>query len=358
MKSIEELALGTADVAVITPKIIAKTIEEVARGERVFAQFFRENRDLIGTGKPHEIVFPKKGTGISVSWGVTPGSTISASSFSYSATTIRVQKGGIRLHFTREALEAAQRDVIRDHIYEAGLEWAESLDDLARTVMLDIKVGTLAFSGDSDATSATVPAANSPILEIVSHNGNTISGVDYYDGVVYFADSAPASTVVYTYADRPNDNNMVVEVANAQTISVWDVLQARTKLIAQNRKPDILIMNDADLPGLLYDTKLKFLDASAYGSREAILNGEIGKIFGLRVVTSTRAPEGAAIVIDSSRLGYDVIRRELEGHREEKYEYDSVWYHFWSERNFGVTDDLAVALVVGGKTGDYAATIA
>ncbi len=150
---------------------------------------------------------------------------------------------------------------------------------------------------------------------------------------------------------------MTVEVAYQQTISVWDVLQGRNKIIGKNRHPNILIMNDSDLPGLLYDSKLKFLDVSAYGSREAILNGEIGKIFGLRVVTTTRAPEGAAVILDTSRLGYDVHKRDLRGYREDKYEYDSVWYHFWAERGFGVTDDLCVSLVVGGKTGDYAATI-
>jgi len=72
MKSIEELALGTVDVAAITPKVISKAIQEIARGERVFAQFFRENRDLMGPGKPHEISFPKKKTGISVTWDVSP----------------------------------------------------------------------------------------------------------------------------------------------------------------------------------------------------------------------------------------------------------------------------------------------
>jgi len=357
MKSIQELGLGTADVAAITPKAISAAIREVARGSNVFAQLFRENRDLVGPGKPLEISFPKKGTGIHVTWGVSPGGTVTASSYAYDATTIRVAKAGVRIEFFNEALESAQRDVIKDHIYDAGLEWATQIDAVAQTVLLDLKVGGDTFAAADGKTSETCPTDWAPILSISSVTGNTVDRVDYYDGIVYFKDSTPSSTYSFVYAYKPNSNTMTVEVKSAQTISAWDILQARAKIIAQNRHPDIAILNDSDLPGLLYDQSLKFLDKSAYGSSEAILNGEIGKIFGLKIITTTRAPEGAAIVVDSSRLGYDVHKRELEGFREDKYEYDSVWYHFWGERNFGVTDDLAVALVVGGKSGTYKGTV-
>jgi hypothetical protein len=249
------------------------------------------------------------------------------------------------------------RDVIKDHIYDAGIEWAEQLDSVAKTVMLDIKVGSCTFTAAAGKLSETVPSGQAPILEIVSVSGNTLDRVDYYDGELYFADTVPSSTVIFTYADLPNRNTMTVSVRNAQTLSAWDMLAARTKIIAQNRKPTVFIMNDVDLPGLLYDPKIKFLDVSAYGGREPLLNAEIGKIFGLRIVTTTRAPEGAGICIDPSRLGYDVHKRDLRGYREDKYEYDSVWYHFWAERHFGVTDELCVSLVVGAKTAPYKATI-
>lgn len=357
MKSIEELALGTADVAAITPKIISRTIEEIARGERVFAQFFRQNRDLMGMGKPHEIIFPKKQTGITATWDVSPGGTVQSSTMTYDATTIRVKKGGIRLEFTNESLEAAMRDVIRDHVFEAGLIWAEQLDSVAKTIMLDIAAGASTFTAAVGKTSETVPAAWAPILEISTVDGNTLDRVDYYDGELYFAETIPSSTITFTYANRPNSNTMTVSVLSGETLTAWDMLQARNKVIAQNRHPDYYIMNDSDLPGLLYDSKVTFFDASAYGSRTPLANAEIGKMFGLRIVTTTRAPEGAGIVLDSKRMGYDVHKRDLRGYREDKYEYDSVWYHFWSERNFGVTDDLTISLVVGGKTGDYKGTV-
>lgn len=357
MKDIQELALGTADVAAITPTLISRAIMEVARGEVVFAQFFRPNRDLVGLGTPHEISFPKKGTGITTSWGISPGGTVNASSMTYDATTIRVSKGGIRLEFTNEALESAMRDVIKDHIYDAGLEWAEQIDGVAKTVMLDLTAGGATFTAGVGTVGVTV-SAYAPFLSILTVVGNTIDYVDYYDGGIIFKSSAPSSTVTLLYANKPNSNTMTVEVQSQQTLSPWDMWQAKNKIIAQKRHPDFFIMNDLDLPGFIYDQKLKFLDTSAYGSRDAIMNGEVGKVLALRIVTSVLAPEGAGIVIDSSRLGYDVHKRDLRGYREDKYEYDSVWYHFWSERGFGVTDDLAIALVVGGYAStDYRATV-
>jgi len=106
MKSIEELALTPEDVSAITPKAISDVIEEIARAKRVFAQLYRENRDLVGVGKPHEIAFPKKQTGITAEWDVGPGSIIAASTMPYDAVTISVKKGGIRVEITTEAIEA------------------------------------------------------------------------------------------------------------------------------------------------------------------------------------------------------------------------------------------------------------
>jgi hypothetical protein len=347
MKSIEELALGTADVAAITPKVIADTIEEVARGAVVFAQFFKVNRDLIGQGKPREISFPKKSTGISVTWGVAPGSTVSPSSFTYDAVTVSVQKIGMRLEFTNEALEQAMRDVIKDHIYEAGLEYGEAVDDQGQTIMLDLKRETVSISGGSVGT-----ASNIPIIRIISVSDGTIANVEYDTGQITLTGSVATATVVTEYSGYLQSTGLWVGATNAGTLSARDILRAKGKLAGQHRNPDAIILNPVDMWTLFFSTDAKLVDASVYGSNEPLLNGEIGKLFGMKVVLTSRAPEGVAILVDSARLGYDVRRRELNGVREDKPEYDAVWYHFWAERNFGVADSLAVAAVVNAASSD------
>jgi len=353
MREVEELAaeggLGTVGVIAITPKVISGAIQEVARGERVYAQFFKSNRDIMGAGKPHEISFPKKGTGIAASWDVAQGTSIASSSFAYDATTIRVKKAGVRIQFNNEALEAAMRDVIADNIYEAGLIYAELLDDVAKTVMLDLVSGSATVTTGSLTTFAT---STGPIITATPGTGTIKSGgIDFATGVITLNGSLTADTVTVVYSGSSiAAGSLWVRSATATTITAKDILLARAKIIAQNRHPNVCIMNDEDIANFLYDTNTKWIDAWAYRGKGPLLNAEVGQMFGLRVVTTTRAPTGVAAVIDTSRLGYHVHKRNLRGVREDKPEYDQVWYHYWAEENFGKTDDFSVGLVVRGHS--------
>jgi len=347
MKSLEELALDTSDVAAITGKAIAEAILEVARQQNVFAQLFKQNRDLIGEGKPRQISFPTKGTGISVQWNVSAGTSVSPSSFAYSAVTISVKKQGIQLQFTNESLEQALRDVIEDHIYEAGLEYAEECDKAAQTIMLDLKTQTCTISTGSLGT-----FANTPIIKIVSAGNSTIKTVEYDTGVVTLTGSVSAETITALYSNRLKTTGMWVAASSAGSLSPRDIMRARAKLLGKYRNPNVVIINPVDLATLFFDTNAKLVDASVYGGREPLLNGELGKLFGMKVIMSTGAPEGVAILVDTNRLGYDVIRRDLRGIRKEKPEFDSVYYYFWGERNFGVVDDYAVGAVVNAASSD------
>ena len=53
-----------------------------------------------------------------------------------------------------------------------------------------------------------------------------------------------------------------------------------------------------------------FIDAAKYGSNEQIVNGEIGKVGGLKVLTTTNMPAGAALVIDSERASWMAVGNE------------------------------------------------
>ena len=348
IKTIEELGLGTADVAAITGKAIASTIEEVARGESKFAQLYKINKDLMADSTPQQIQFPKKGTGIAVTWGATPGSSISASSFAYDAVTVTTTKSGLRLEFTNESLKQALRDVIKDHVYEGGIVWAETIDDVASSIMLGLTSETAVITTGSLGT-----FSNTPVYNITAVGAGTIGNVQYDTGVVTMAASIALGTITAKYANTPKGTTLWVGATNPGSLRAFDIARVKAKMVANHRHPNVLLFNDADYASLLFDTQVKFVDVSAYGSKEAVMNGEIGKLMGLKVITSTRIPQGNAILVDTNRLGYDVHRRELSGVREDKPEFDSVWYHFWAERNFGVVDTLAVGLVCNAQSADY-----
>ena len=342
MRNIQELALGTADVVAITPKVIAKTIEEVARGKRVMAQLFKENRDLMNQAGD-QISFPKKGTGIAFEWGVGAGQTVSASSFSYDAVTISVVKVGGNLRFDREALDNALRDVIKDHITEAGEVYAETLDAVAWSVAVGKKAVNIVISNGSVGTTSSLP-----LISIKSVTGGTISSVDYSTGTIILTGSVSSATVQAYFAD--NIKSTGLKVAGGGTLTGKQILQLKAKIEGENYHPDVFICHPDHLADLLYDTNTKFLEASAYGSREPLLRGELGQVFGMKVLVTSRIPKSSAIMVDTSALGYRVIKKPLESIREEKPEYYQIWYHLWGRENFGVVNTLAIGMITGLTT--------
>jgi len=337
MDTIQELALSTADVVAITPKVISKTIEEVARGKRVMSQMFKENRDLVRQ-PGNEISFPKKGTGIAFEWDVGAGQTVSPSSFAYDAVTIKVVRVGGQLRFDRDALDAALRDVIADHIEEAGIEYAELLDAQAWIAAIGRKETTISISNGSIGTTSDLP-----LVSIKSVSGGTISSVDYHSGTIILTGSVAAATIVAYFADNLKSTGLYRDSGN--TLVGKDILLLKSQVEGENFSPNIFICHPDHLAELLYDANTKFLDASAYGGREPLLRGELGQVFGLKVLVTSRIPKSSAIVVDTARLGYHVVKRPLESIREEKPEFYQIWYHLWGKENFGVVNEKAIGLI-------------
>jgi len=193
---------------------------------------------------------------------------------------------------------------------------AEELDLRAQTIALDLKSGTITSWTGGTLGSTTL----TPIVSISSVSpGATVSAVDYYDGKVLLSSSVPAATVTFLYSDRCKSSGLVVDASEKSKLTTWDLLKLRSTLLAASVSPDIVIVNSNEITTLLYD-------------------------------------EGAAIMVDSSRFGYQVIKRELEAKKEDRPELDRTWYHLWTEREFAVTDDNAIGIVVNAKAGSFSAS--
>ena len=95
---------------------------------------------------------------------------------------------------------------------------------------------------------------------------------------------------------------------------------------------------------LLKDTK--FINASAYGSREPILNGEIGKFAGLKVFVTTQATDGKALVFDSKKASMLVIKRDVTVRRRENPDTDSIEIYFTKMYKPYVIHEKAVCIIL------------
>lgn len=113
-----------------------------------------------------------------------------------------------------------------------------------------------------------------------------------------------------------------VSAAVNGTLAYDDVVAAVTKVRSYNYDADTLIIHPDQASDLLKDTK--FINASAYGAREPLLNGEIGRFAGVKVLVTTQCPSGTALVFDSKRACVVAVKRDLTVKRKELPERDAI----------------------------------
>jgi N4-gp56 family major capsid protein len=191
---------------------------------------------------------------------VSEGSNITLVNPSYTPATVTPTKFGVAVEITTETINAFHFDVINDYLAEAGYAMAKYLDTAIVTAMEAQYAWN--YSG------ATVTA--------------TTSGVLAYD----------------------------------------DVVSAVAAVRGQNWNPDTILINPAQQQDLLKDTK--FINSAAYGGREPLMNGEIGKFAGLRVLVSTQVASGSAIVFDSAHAVVVAVKRDMTVKRDELPARDAV----------------------------------
>lgn len=339
---VQELAvMTTSDVTKITPKIISSVVEEIARESVVWAQFYKVNRDLMSNGGT-EVVFPKKASGIVAGWGLTAGQGLAAGGMSFNAVTIPVTKGGVGIGLYGEAIRQTNRDVISDCLKEGGMVWAETLDIAAFEAMFPTQTATACNKGTFVATTV-------PIMGVKSVNPSTIAGFTIVNlgtssSITYASDVV--GTITYWYA--PSTIGYANCSAGDGSLTAKDLRIMLTGIQGYKYHPNVLVAHPERVTDILYDASVKFLEAGAYGANQTVLNGEIGQIWGCKLIVSVYAPTISVVAIDTEKLGYQVVRKELDMQRDEYtgMSLDALYFWGFGERAFGVVNDKAYGAVV------------
>ena len=310
METIEELQVTTADITAQLPKIIAKGIEEARRPKLYMLQLFRENRQLVGKpGKElHVTVGGRMGYAI-VGEGESLSSALSAQEKSLTDVTITPIKIGSWTQITKEAIKSAQIDLIDMHVETLTLDMAEGLN----TYLYQTLVGTVSTTETiAGADTDTYDLSYGKILKVnsVKVDGDATTGysVDYYDGKIKLASSVATGSsieVSYIYTNR----TYVLDASTAGKLSYSDIINARAKVIANRFTPNVMVVSPVLEADLLKTDQ--FIDVSKYGDREPILNGEIGKIAGLKVIPESTAYD-VLVVTDAPKQGIVVWKQPLE----------------------------------------------
>jgi len=152
------------------------------------------------------------------------------------------------------------------------------------------------------------------------------------------------SDIISDFLDTTTHSNIgSVDAATSGVLAYDDVITAVATIRGKNYDPDTLVIHPDQAADLLKDTK--FINASAYGSREPILRGEIGQFAGLKVFVTSQMTSGKALVFDSKRASILVIKRDVTVRRREEPERDAITLYITQMYKPYVINDEAVCII-------------
>lgn len=151
-------------------------------------------------------------------------------------------------------------------------------------------------------------------------------------------DALAVAALVASASNSVVANNVAVSaIASSDTMDTDDIANGVKELRVDEHEAKYLVIHPKQENSLM---KLSdFIDASVYGGREVVLNGEIGRYLGIRVLVTTQIPRNAttstaydAILMDDNVFGiaykmgvrfdsdYKVLEREFVLAAVEEYD--------------------------------------
>jgi len=147
------------------------------------------------------------------------------------------------------------------------------------------------------------------------------------------------------YDTTEHPDILTASAATPGVLSYDDCVAMVGRIRAENWDPDTIVIHPDQLVDLLKDTK--FINASAYGGREPLLQGEIGRFAGCQVFVSSQATSGQALIFDRKRASILVQKRDVTVRRDEKPERDRIELYFTQMYKPYVINEKAVGIITG-----------
>lgn len=325
-RSAELQTISQTEIAELLPRVVAAKLEEVAARKRFGRGTMIINRDLTRVPGQFSMDFLSVAEA-PLAADVTAGNNIPQVDWSVAKQqTITATKKGQGTAIQREAVKAGNRDIVQMTLERLATSLARKEDfDIVKNELEASTPNTDTFTGDGSTKSWTIDAANRPIAVVDSAVG-TVDGVADTDlEVLSFIPDSGAVTV-----NKAADSGVTVTVKTekigvqrvdcgmANSISVSEIRQLRGKITQNRFDPDVLICGEEFYALLITTLDTIFVDRAKYQAGTEVLNYEVGKILGMRVITTTELNPRLAIAKDSDRATVFV---EKEGILvEHKYE--------------------------------------
>jgi hypothetical protein len=283
---------------------------------------------------PRKFLLDKKDISLSMRWG--DGFALSRDSISDTAGNV---------------------DLIQLGKENMAKEFSQGLDDYLFSVLLRETTYT-AESHAGAAAHSIYTLTHSPVTTIIAVTDDsspvvpvTLEKIDEYEGKIKIAENLGGKNLLVTYKASAHS---LVQDANADATLAWDDLSnARGDMRAHYEVPRFVVVAPRGRSQLIADTK--FLSAyMATGKVSPVSTFEIGEAAGLKVLESTRIPEGCALVIDPIRFVYHVSKGSVVVRTLDEPQSDAINFFFFLRAGADVVDQYSACLItnIGSLSAD------
>lgn len=357
MKEYEEFVMDAAEVAKTGIKpLLDSIIYKLMLPQMVAVQLLGEDNSLVNAADDVKTLRREKTRMVAVDLSEGTDVTDISVADRWENFDVTTTKFGGGEEITEEAIDNADFDVVKEELQGIADAMAIKADSRVWEELLDytlitaevIAGGATEFDlahGDNTVTGEAIYAVTN-----VTVTNPTTWELDYLNGHIKFAIDPGASTISYYYGSTARG---YVRAATAGTVSYNDIINMRTSLRKVLVKGERTVVTDAESEGqLLKDDK--FLDASAYGDK-VVLNGEIGKISGMRVVTTDTLFDNLPVVlIRGDNLGKVVYKKKLSTKVQQlEKRTDDVWIQAWQKSFPGIVRPTWIRVLINAQIYAY-----
>lgn len=270
----------------LIPEVWSRRIEEFAKAKLVIAPLGVTNTELLNT--PGDVVNIAVDSELTAA-ALTESVKASVASISYSQVTVTPSERGIAVSVTRKTLIRAFNDVMSDQSRIMGYALAKLKDSLVAATCV--------------GSAGTTLIANGVVL---------------------------------------------TDLASTDQMDTDDIANAISTMRNDDREPKFLVIHPAVENSLIRDSN--FIDASKFGGREVVLNGQIGRYLGLAVLETTIIPVNGtdSDAFDNLLIGDRafVIAEKMRPTFDSKYEPLDRAFTLIAVEDYGVSILNANAVVV------------
>jgi hypothetical protein len=310
--------------------------------------------DLSGK-KTDYITVPKELAPASPLPPVAEGDTVIPRKFLLDTKPITLsQRWGDDFSLAKDSVDDCEVDLVNLGKDNMAKEFAQGLDEYLFSVLLRETTYTQTISGST--AHAIYQLAHSPVIEVVSIKNDaeddlTLQAIDEFEGKVQIDESLSGDYLHITY--KASAHALVKDAKTDKVLAFEDLSAGYDMARAKYETMHFAVVHPRGKSDLIADEKFLWAYAGM-GKQAPISTNEIGQAAGMKVLVSSRIPEGCCLLVDVPRFVWALQKGGVKVSTLDQPASDVIDFYFFLRSGADVLDEYAAVLItnIGSKSAD------